>query len=72
MRDLFLRQTRLSVDQVERLKKRVESAQAKLTSVTEAKRDGYENEVAKLVQSIEKDQATVTAQLNRRVYIRAW
>jgi hypothetical protein len=33
MRDLFFRQTRLSIDQVERLKKRVESTQAKLTSI---------------------------------------
>jgi len=72
MRDLFLRHTRLSVDQVERLKKRVESTQAKLTSVTEAQKDGWEDEAAKLVQNKERDQATITAQMNRRVYVRAW
>ena len=70
MRDLFFRQTRLSIDQVERLKKRVESTQAKLESVKAAQKDKDETE--KLVETIEKDQATITVQLNRRVYIRAW
>lgn len=72
MRDLFFRQTRLSIDQVERLKKRVESVQAKLNSVRDAQKDGWGAEAEKLVQSIETDQASITAQLNRRVYIRAW
>ena len=72
MRDLFFRQTRLSIDQVERLKKRVESTQAKHKSIEDAKKDGWETEANKLVQSIENDQATITGQLNRRVYIRAW
>lgn len=72
MRDLFLRQTRLSIDQVERLRKRVESAQAKLASMREAQKDGPKDEMDRLVIDIEKDQATITAQLNRRVYIRAW
>jgi sorting nexin-8 len=70
MRDLFFRQTRLSIDQVERLKKRVESTQAKLEAVKAAQKDKDETE--KLVENIEKDQATIAAQLNRRVYIRAW
>ena len=68
MRDLFSRQTRLSIDQVDRLRKRVESNQAKLESVRDAQKD----ETEKLVGNIEKDQATIVAQLNRRVYIRAW
>lgn len=72
MRDLFFRQTRLSIDQVDRLKKRVESAQVKLESVRDTHKDGLGNEVEKLVQSIETDQATIVAQLNRRTYIRAW
>ena len=72
MRDLFFRQGRLSLDQVERLRKRVEVTQAKLQSVRDAHKDGWENEADKLVQNIENDQATTTAQLNRRVYIRAW
>ena len=72
MRDLFFRQTRLSIDQVERLKKRVESTQTKLNSVRDAQKDGWGTEAEKLVLSIETDQTTITAQLNRRVYIRAW
>lgn len=71
MRDLFFRQTRLSIDQVERLKKRVESTQTKLNSVRDAQKDGWGTEAEKLVLSIETDQTTITAQLNRRVYIRA-
>jgi len=71
MRDLFFRQMRLSIDQVERLKKRVEHVQAKLNSVKDAQKDGWGIEAEKLVQSIETDQASITAQLNRRVYIRA-
>ena len=72
MRDLFFRQTRLSIDQVDRLKKRVESTQAKLESTREAQKDSGKDEMEKLVGSIEKDQASIAAQLNRRVYIRAW
>jgi len=72
MRDLFFRQTRLSIDQVERLKKRVESTQVKHESVKDAEREGWEGEAGKLVEIIEKDQAAIAAQLNRRVYIRAW
>ena len=72
MRDLFFRQSRLSIDQVERLKKRVESTQVKLSSITDAQKDGWDNEAKKLVQTIETDQTTIVAQLNRRVYIRAW
>jgi len=72
MRDLFFRQTRLSIDQVERLRKRVESTQVKLESIRESQKEGGKDEVEKLVGSIEKDQATITAQLSRRIYIRAW
>jgi len=72
MRDLFFRQTRLSIDQVERLKKRIETTQAKHKSIEDAKKDGWEIEANKLALNIENDQAIITAQLNRRVYIRAW
>jgi sorting nexin-8 len=75
MRELFFRQTRLSIDQVERLKKRVESTQAKLESAKAAHKDNDEADKlaeCKLVENIEKDQATITAQLSRRIYIRAW
>jgi len=72
MRDLFFRQSRLSIDQVERLRKRVETTQAKHESIKDAQKDGWEDEANKLAITIEKDQATITAQLNRRIYIRAW
>lgn len=72
MRDLFIRHTRLSIDQVERLKKRVETNSSKLEAVKAARKEGWETEVDRLVGLIERDQATIAAQLNRRVFIRAW
>lgn len=72
MRDLFIRHTRLSIDQVERLKKRVETNSSKLETVKAARKEGWETEVDRLVGLIERDQATIAAQLNRRVFIRAW
>jgi sorting nexin-8 len=72
MRDLFVRHDRLSVDQVDRLKKRVDSNAIKLESVKMAAREGWEEEAEKLAGIIEKDKVTISAQLNRRVFIRAW
>lgn len=72
MRDLFYRHNRLSIDQVERLKKRVELSSVKLEAVKAAGKDGWQDEADKIVGSIEKDQASITAQMHRRVYIRAW
>jgi sorting nexin-8 len=72
MRDLFVRHVRLSVDQVERLKKRVESNSSKLEGVKMAQKEGWEAEVDRFVGLIERDQAAIAAQLNRRVSIRAW
>jgi hypothetical protein len=72
MRDLFVRHERLSVDQVERLKKRVDSNSIKLESIKAVAKDGWEEEADKIAGTIEKDKATITAQLNRRVFIRAW
>ncbi|KAI0251426.1 hypothetical protein BJV78DRAFT_1361570 [Lactifluus subvellereus] len=71
MRDLFIRHDRLSVDQVERLKKRVDTNALKLESVKAVKKDGWEDEADKVAGNIEKDKATISAQLNRRVFIRA-
>ncbi|KAI0295396.1 hypothetical protein B0F90DRAFT_1751359 [Multifurca ochricompacta] len=71
MRDLFARHDRLSVDQVERLKKRVDTNALKLETVKAVAKDGWEEEADKIAGSIEKDKATITAQLNRRVFIRA-
>jgi sorting nexin-8 len=72
MRDLFVRHDRLSVDQVERLKKRVDTNAIKLESVKAAAKEHWQEEADKLAGNIEKDKATIAAQLNRRVFIRAW
>ncbi|KAH9167386.1 hypothetical protein EDB89DRAFT_1997996 [Lactarius sanguifluus] len=71
MRDLFVRHERLSVDQVERLKKRVDVNALKLESIKALAKDGWEEEADKIAGGIEKDKATISAQLNRRVFIRA-
>jgi sorting nexin-8 len=72
MRDLFVRHDRLSVDQVERLKKRVDTNALKLESIKAIGKDGWQEEADKISGNIEKDKATISAQLNRRVFIRAW
>jgi sorting nexin-8 len=72
MRDLFIRHVRLSGDQVERLKKRVESNSSKLESVKAAQKEGWEAEVDRFIGLMERDQASIAALLNRRVFIRAW
>ena len=72
MRDLFVRRERLSVDQVERLKKRVDANAVKLESIKAVAKEGWEEEADKVAVNIEKDKATISAQLNRRVFIRAW
>ncbi|KAH9941503.1 hypothetical protein B0H21DRAFT_869618 [Amylocystis lapponica] len=71
MRDLFIRRDRLSIDQVERLKKRVEANSLKLEAVKQAQKDGWETEADRIAGAIEKDQAAIAAQLSRRVFIRA-
>jgi len=71
MRDLFVRHDRLSVDQVERLKKRVDTNALKLESIKAVGKDGWQEEADKVAGNIEKDKATISAQLNRRVFIRA-
>jgi sorting nexin-8 len=72
MRDLFVRHDRLSVDQVERLKKRVDTNTLKLDGVKAVAKDGWEEEADKIAGIIEKDKVTIAAQLSRRVFIRAW
>ena len=72
MRDLFIRHDRLSPDQVDRLRKRVDSNSHKLEGVRQVKKDGWEPEAEKIAGAIEKDQAAIAAALNRRVFIRAW
>jgi sorting nexin-8 len=72
VRDLLIRHDRLSIDQVERLKKRVETNSHRLDSVKATQRDGWQEEADKLVGLIERDQGSITMQLSRRVFIRAW
>ncbi|PIL25125.1 hypothetical protein GSI_13014 [Ganoderma sinense ZZ0214-1] len=71
MRDLFIRHDRLSPDQVDRLRKRVDTNSHKLEGVRQAQKDGWEQEADKIAGAIEKDQAAIVASLNRRVFIRA-
>ncbi|RDX48205.1 hypothetical protein OH76DRAFT_1405121 [Lentinus brumalis] len=71
MRDLFIRHDRLSPDQVDRLRKRVDTNSHKLEGIRQAKKEGWEHEADKVAVAIEKDQAAITAALNRRVFIRA-
>ncbi|KAJ2918656.1 hypothetical protein MD484_g1790, partial [Candolleomyces efflorescens] len=69
-RDMFIRHDRLSIDQVERLKKRIETNSVKLDGIRTAQKDGWAEEADRLTGVIERDQATVAAQLSRRVFIR--
>ncbi|KAG7093699.1 hypothetical protein E1B28_007354 [Marasmius oreades] len=70
-RDLFIRYDRLSLDQVERLKKRIETTSVKMDGVKATQKEGWQDEADKLAAAIEKDQATIAAQLSRRIFIRA-
>ena len=72
MRDLFIRHDRLSPDQVDRMRKRVETNSLKLEGVRQSKKEGWEQEADRIAGLIEKDQAAITAALSRRVFIRAW
>ncbi|TCD71838.1 Sorting nexin mvp1 [Steccherinum ochraceum] len=71
MRDLFIRHDRLSGDQVDKLKKRVETNSLKLEGVKQAAKENWQVEADKISVLIEKDQAAISNALNRRVFIRA-
>lgn len=62
----------MSIDQVERLKKRIETTSVKLDGIRAAQKENWQEQVENLTAMIEKDQATIAAQLSRRVFIRAW
>jgi sorting nexin-8 len=62
----------LSIDQVERLKKKIETNSVKLDGTRAAQKDNWQEEVERLTALIEKDQAAIAAQLSRRLFIRAW
>ncbi|KAH8108346.1 hypothetical protein DFH11DRAFT_1634540 [Phellopilus nigrolimitatus] len=69
-RDLFLRHDRLSGDNVERLKKRIEATQIKLEGIRATQKEGWAQEVDRLTGLVERDQATIVSLLNRRVFTR--
>ncbi|KAH8833010.1 hypothetical protein DL96DRAFT_1523298 [Flagelloscypha sp. PMI_526] len=71
LRDLFIRHDRLSIDTVERLKKRIETNSAKIETIKNAGKDGWQDQVESLLTSIEKDQASIQRMMQRRVFIRA-
>lgn len=71
-RDLFIRHDKSSGDQVEKLKKHVETNSLKLEAVKQAQKVGWQEEADKIAGTIEKDQNSIAAALNRRVFIRAW
>lgn len=71
MRDLFARHERLAVDNVDRLKKRIDSNSMKLESIKAAQKEGWQEDADRVVVLIEKDQATIASLINRRVFIRA-
>ncbi|KIK98174.1 hypothetical protein PAXRUDRAFT_824136 [Paxillus rubicundulus Ve08.2h10] len=71
MRDLFVRHDRHAVDNVDRLKKRVDLNSMKHEAIEAARKDGWQEDADRVVVLIEKDQATIASLLNRRVFIRA-
>ncbi|KAK2462707.1 hypothetical protein APHAL10511_005225 [Amanita phalloides] len=70
-RDLLIRHDRLSVDHVDKLKKRVETNSVKLDGIRTAQTVGWQDEVERLTILIEKEQAGIATQLSRRLFIRA-
>lgn len=69
-RDLFFRHDRLSGDQVERIKKRIETSSKKLENVKAAQKDNWAEEADRIIGTIERDQALISTLLARRVFIR--
>jgi len=69
-RELLIRHDRLSGDNVDRLKKRIETTQSKLEGIRVAAKDGWQEEVDRLSNAVEKDQAMIASLMNRRVFIR--
>jgi sorting nexin-8 len=54
------------------LRKRVETNSLRLEAVKAAAKEGWQEEADRIIGMIEKDQVTIAAQLNRRVFIRLW
>ena len=71
-RDWFVRHGRQSLDQVDKLRKRVEQNSLKLETTRGAQKDGWQAEADKFAGLIERDQIAISAALARRVFIRFW
>ncbi|KIR58232.1 sorting nexin MVP1 [Cryptococcus bacillisporus CA1873] len=68
---LFYRHSRLSLDNVDALRKKVDSRFSKIESLKSAKKPGWEGEVDKLVSQSDRDTAEIQHLLARRVFVRA-
>lgn len=72
MRDLFGRRDSLAKDNVEKLKKHIEAMQSKIEGLRISQKEGWAQDVDRLSNMVERDQASVSLYLQRRVYIRYW
>jgi len=70
VRDLFLRHDRLAHDNVDKLRKRIDTQSLKLESIKASAKDGWEVEADKVMHAIERDRAAIQQALARRVFIR--
>lgn len=71
-RDWFVRHDRQSIDQVDKLRKRVDQNSSKLEASRSAQKDNWQAEVDKFAGLIERDQISISSALARRVFIRFW
>lgn len=65
-----MRHDRLSHDNVDKLRRRIDTQSLKLESIKASAKEGWEVEEDKLKHAIERDQAAVRQALARRVFIR--
>ncbi|KAK6904423.1 hypothetical protein I203_105236 [Kwoniella mangroviensis CBS 8507] len=70
-RDLFIRHDKLSKDNVDGLRKKVESRNKKIAQLKNAGKPGWEIEVDKLVAANDQDNSSITSLLSRRVFTKA-
>ncbi|WVW79221.1 hypothetical protein I302_101187 [Kwoniella bestiolae CBS 10118] len=70
-RDLFIRHEKLSKDNVDTLRKKVEARNKKIEQLKNGGKPGWEVEVDKLVAANDQDNSTIASSLSRRVFIKA-
>jgi sorting nexin-8 len=71
-RDWFVRHDRQSIDQVDKLRRRVEQNSAKLETTRSVQKEGWQAEADRFAVLIERDQISISAALARRIFIRYW